>query len=79
MTERIKMLWDFKGPNALKTAEHHVIHLDEFIVSEKIEDSFTQVQTIADNHVVAEMIIPNKYMTDLRTRLKPTRGQLYEE
>ena len=79
MTERIKLLWDFKGPNAHKTAEHHTIHLDEFIISEKMENSFTQVETIANNHFVAEMIVPNKYMDDLRKRLKPTRGQLYNE
>jgi|TARA_R110000851_G_scaffold195595_1_gene346379 hypothetical protein len=79
MTDRIKLLWDFKGPNAQKTAEHHIIHLDEFIISEKIDNSFTQVQTIASNHTVAEMIVPNRYMTDLRERLKPTRGQLYTE
>ncbi|EDM43161.1 hypothetical protein SCB49_11819 [unidentified eubacterium SCB49] len=79
MTDRIKLLWDFKGPNAQKTAEHHVIHLDEFIVSEKINDSFTQVQTINPNHTVAEMIVPNQYMKDLKVRLKPTRGQLYNE
>lgn len=79
MTDRIKLLWDFKGPNALKTAEHHVIHLNEFIISEKMADSFTQIQTIHSNHTIAEMIVPNSYMNDLRKRLKPTRGQLYNE
>jgi hypothetical protein len=79
MTDRIKMLWDFKGPNALKTAEHHVIHLNEFIISEKMTDSFTQVQTISSHYSIAEMIVPNRYMNDLRERLKPTRGQLYKE
>ncbi len=79
MTERVKLLWDFKGPNALKTAEHHVIHLNEFIISEKIDNSFTKVSTLSSNHTVAEMIVPNRYMNDLRARLKPTRGQLFNE
>lgn len=79
MTDRIKMLWDFKGPNALKTAEHHVIHLNEFIISEKMMDSFAQVQNISSHYAIAEMIIPNRYMNDLKERLKPTRGQLYKE
>jgi len=79
MTDRIKMLWDFKGPHALKTAQHHIIHLNEFIISEKITASFTQLQTLSDTHVVAEMIVPNRYMNDLRKRLKPHRGQLYNE
>lgn len=79
MTERIKMLWDFKGPNALKTAQHHIIHLNEFIISENIADSFTQITSISDTYTIAEMIVPNRYMNDLRLRLKPTRGQLFNE
>ena len=79
MTDRIQLLWDFKGPDAQKTAEHHIIHLNEFIISEKIDNSFTEVKTANDSHSIAIMIVPNKYMDDLRNRLKPTRGQLYNE
>ena len=79
MTDRIQLLWDFKGPNGQKTAEHHIIHLNEFIISEKIENSFTEVKTVNNNHAIAVMVIPNQYMNDLKSRLKPTRGQLYNE
>ena len=27
---KLKLIWDFRGPDALKTAEHHEIHLKEY-------------------------------------------------
>ena len=29
--KRVKLIWDFRGPNATKIAEHHDIHLKEYI------------------------------------------------
>ena len=34
MTRKIKLIWDFKGHFAAKTAEHHEIHLKEFLEKE---------------------------------------------
>src|SRR5690606_1132164 len=31
MEKKLKLIWDFFGPDAKKTAEHHEIHLKEFI------------------------------------------------
>ena len=36
MERQIKLIWDFRGPDALKTAEHQEIHLKEFIVIEQL-------------------------------------------
>ena len=30
MPKKIKLLWDFRGPDAKKTAKHHTIHLKDF-------------------------------------------------
>ena len=30
LERQIKLIWDFKGPDALETAKHHCIHLKEF-------------------------------------------------
>jgi hypothetical protein len=32
MSRKIKLIWDFRGPASAKTAEHHEIHLKEYIV-----------------------------------------------
>ena len=31
MSRQIKLIWDFRGAAAEKTAEHHVIHLKQYI------------------------------------------------
>ena len=28
---KLKLIWDFKGPDSEKTAAHHLIHLDEYV------------------------------------------------
>jgi hypothetical protein len=34
MSRQIKLIWDFRGPASAKTAEHHEIHLKEYIAIE---------------------------------------------
>ena len=77
--ERIKLLWDFRGPNAKPIAEHHVIHLKEFASSECLEHTLCDVQPVTDMHYIAYLVVEKKHMNDLRERLKPNRGQLYKE
>ena len=36
MSRKIKLIWDFRGEVATKTAEHHDIHLKEYLEKEKI-------------------------------------------
>ena len=28
---KLKLIWDFRGPVSQKTAEHHLVHLKEYI------------------------------------------------
>lgn len=79
MTERIKLLWDFRGPNAAPTAAHHVVHLKEFALAEKLENTICDIETISRMHHVAFLVVEKKHMHDLRARLKPNRGQIYKE
>ena len=34
MSKKIKLIWDFRGQTAQKIAEHHVMHLKEYIAIE---------------------------------------------
>lgn len=75
----LKLIWDFRGSNALKTAEHHEIHLKEYIKLEKLPIELTGVKPINDMHAIAFMVVPENIMKPIRDALKPHRGELYQE
>jgi hypothetical protein len=80
MERQIKLIWDFRGPNALPTAAHHEIHLKDFIKAEEIEGrEKTGVETISDMHALAFWVIPESEVKVYRDILKPNRGTLYTE
>lgn len=78
MERQLKLIWDFKGPDALKTAEHHVIHLNEYIVMEKFPIQITGFEALNEFHAIAFMVVTDSTMIRVRDALKPHRGQLYE-
>ena len=79
MTRKIKLIWDFRGPAAEKTAEHHEKHLKEFIAIEKTKLSITGYQYVNDRHSLAYMVVEEIEMIPVRDALKPHRGELYED
>ncbi len=79
MERKLKLIWDFKGPTANKTAQHHEIHLKEYIISEKISLNITGYQFINEMHSIAYMVVNESEMKPVRDALKPHRGQLYTE
>ena len=74
---KLKLIWDFRGPDALKIAEHHDIHLKEFIAIEKTNLNITGFEQLNDLHAIAFMIVTDDEMKPIRDALKPHRGQLY--
>ena len=79
MSRKIKLIWDFKGPAAQKTAEHHVIHLKEFIALEKTNLNITGSQDFNEMHSIAFMVVDETEMISVRDALKPHRGEVYVE
>lgn len=79
MERQIKLIWDFRGPDALKTAEHQEIHLKEFILIERLPISITGFEKINEFHAIAFMVVNDELMRKLRDILKPHRGELYSE
>ena len=67
MEKPIQLIWDFRGPDALKTAEHQEIHLKEFIKRENW------------NIAIAYIVVSTEQMRSLRDVLKPHRGVYFEE
>jgi hypothetical protein len=74
---KLKLIWDFKGPDASRTAAHHLIHLDEYVESEKVDSIATGVEEINDRHHIAYIALEEEHMPAVRDALKPHRGQLW--
>ena len=74
---QLKLIWDFRGPDALKIAEHHEIHLKEYIAIEKTELNITGFQQINDMLSIAFMVVNDSEMKPIRDALKPHRGEVY--
>lgn len=78
MSRQIKLIWDFRGQAAGKTAEHHEIHLKEYIAIEKLPVTLTGFEIINEMHAIAFMVVTDEHMIQVRDSLKPHRGELYE-
>jgi len=77
MARQIKLIWDFRGPASAKTAEHHEIHLKEFIAIEKLPITITGFEVKNDMHAIAFIVVNDEKMIPMRDALKPHRGELY--
>jgi len=75
---KAKLVWNFSGEGALKTAEHHLVHLKEFSLSEKVEvvEFGTQQQT--EFTAIAFIIVAKDLVNHLRKSLKPHQGFLVD-
>ncbi len=79
MSRKIKLIWDFRGPASAKTAEHHEIHLKEYIVIEKLPLNITGFERQGEMQAIAFMVVTDDHMIQVRDALKPHRGELYLE
>lgn len=79
MSRKIKLIWDFRGPASAKTAEHHEIHLKEYIVIEKLPINITGFEILNEMYATAFMVVTEENMIQVRDALKPHRGELYEQ
>ena len=73
---RIKLIWDFRGQDAQKTAEHHQIHLGEYANREDLSLRVTGVESVTEFHWVAFITVEEPEMIAVRDALVPHRGEL---
>ena len=76
MSRKIKLLWDFIGPDALETAKHHTVHLKEFSTLENLNYHQIDIQEKNPMLVAAFITVDEKDMKIFRDALKPQRGEL---
>lgn len=77
MSKNIKLIWDFRGPEASKTAEHHEKHLKEYIAIEGTALNITGHHDVNEMLSFAFMVVEESEMIPIRDALKPHRGEIY--
>ncbi|CAM1333994.1 hypothetical protein [Tenacibaculum aestuariivivum] len=76
MSRKLKLIWDFKGPDGLETAKHHCIHLEEFSQIDNLVCHEITFKVLNPMHTIAFVIINESDMKIFRDTLKPHRGEL---
>lgn len=76
---QIKLIWDFRGVVSAKTAEHHEIHLKEYISIEKLPLNITGFEIKNEIHSIAYMVVWDENMLAVRDRLRPHRAEVYSD
>ncbi len=74
MNRKIRLIWEFRGPDALETAKHHVIHLKEFATIEKLHFYKSDIAKKSDYFCTAYIIVDEINMLTYKNALKPDRG-----
>ena len=76
LERKIKLLWDFRGPDALETAKHHTIHLKEFAEIENLPFHEIDIKELNPMLYAAFIVVNESDMKVYRDALKPQRGEL---
>ncbi len=76
MERKIKMIWDFRGPDSKGIAEHHKIHLKQYAEVKKLSFYEVGFEAINESYHLAFITVEEKDMKLLRDALRPHRGEL---
>ena len=76
--EKIKLIWDFRGPNGKNTATHHEKHLKEFFKIENKKMFQSGTEALNELHHLAYVIILKKDLNEIKLTLKPHRGEIVD-
>lgn len=74
MEKHIKFIWDYYGEPALKTAEHHKIHLREFAEAKNIDTESAGCEKISDTRAIAFLLLDESEALKLKDVLRPNRA-----
>ena len=74
--KKIKLIWKFYGDDALNIAEHHLIHLKEYISKENIDVIEISTELVNDMTAISFVIIESIFLENIRQNLKPNEGYL---
>jgi hypothetical protein len=72
---RIKLIWDFRGPDSGQTATHHEIHLKEYALADGGDEGETGCVIHSEFHSSAFLVVDEEDMISVRDKLLPHRGE----
>lgn len=76
MSTKIKLIWDFRGPDSKELAKHHAVHLKEFSSREALNYLEIGSYEINPMYAIAFVTVAENEMKVYRDSLKPHRGEL---
>lgn len=79
MSRKIKLIWNFSGPEAEGTAKHHEIHIREYLEKTNRNELITGVDYQTEMLWSAYLIVDEQEMIKFRDTLKPHKGEIAEE
>ncbi len=79
MEKKLKLIWDFYGPDAIPTAKHHAIHLKQYAEKEKLQSTLEKRLGESFKLVVAYLVVVESEMIQVRDALIPHRGEWHME
>ncbi len=71
MSDRIRLIWDFKGPESKHMADHHAQHLSEFVEARKLEETSCGVEVLSPMRTLAFMEGEEIQMEEVKPILRP--------
>lgn len=75
MQDKVKLIWNFYGPDSKQTADHHLSHLNTFLLNENISYFSTGVECVNENY--CSYVVMSKEKIDfIRKKLNPNKGIL---
>ena len=78
MKKKIKLIWQFSGMDSVRIAEHHLIHLNEYILREEIDVIDKGTELTNDFFSISFIIIDKSLVEKLRVALKPHKAFIVE-
>ena len=76
MNRKIKLIWDFRRPEALEIAKHHCVHLKEFSEKENLNCYEINTVQISDMYSIAFITVDESDLIIFRDALQPHRGEV---
>ena len=71
MKNKSKLIWQLSGRDALRIAEHHLIHLSEYMQSNNIVVIDKGIELISEFSAISFVIVDKSFVEKIRVDLKP--------
>lgn len=73
--KKIRLIWDFRGPEAKQIAAHHERHLTEYAEKHRLAQAKCGTRAVSEKHHTAWIEVLPDEMTGVRDALLPHRGE----